>query len=244
MDPLRRLPPMHPRLRRFLHSRGVAVKRFHSMPEARRTRILASRGVDVVFDVGANFGQYASFLRSAGYTGRIVSFEPVSATYAKLAERSSGDAGWDAHQVAVAATPGTLEMNVTANLSFSSPLRPRIGTAEQLDRDAALIRTETAQADTLDNLVARLVGPNETIAVKMDVQGYETAVLDGGPETISRAQVVELELTVVPTYEGETLAPALLARMFDSGFRLGMVDNVMQDEDGTAFAIDGVFVRT
>jgi FkbM family methyltransferase len=238
MDPLRRLPPMHPRLRRFLHSRGVAVKRFHSMPEARRTRILASRGVDVVFDVGANFGQYASFLRSAGYTGRIVSFEPVSATYAKLAERSSGDAGWDAHQVAVAATPGTL-----ANLSFSSPLRPRIGTAEQLDRDAALIRTETAQADTLDNLVARLVGPNETIAVKMDVQGYETAVLDGGPETISRAQVVELELMVVPTYEGETLAPALLARMFDSGFRLGMVDNVMQDEDGTAFAIDGVFVR-
>ena len=42
--------------------------------------------VDVVFDIGANIGQFASELRSMGYKGKIVSFEPLPDAHKKLIE--------------------------------------------------------------------------------------------------------------------------------------------------------------
>jgi len=57
-------------------------------------RLLASYGVDCVFDVGANTGQYAEGLRNLGYKGRIISFEPLSAAHALLIENSRDDPEW------------------------------------------------------------------------------------------------------------------------------------------------------
>lgn len=57
-------------------------------------RFLTSFGVDCVFDVGANEGQYATMLRSIGYSGLIISFEPnpIVAAIARL--RASRDRLW------------------------------------------------------------------------------------------------------------------------------------------------------
>src|SRR5579864_2237693 len=57
-------------------------------------RMLASRNVSVVFDIGANVGQFGKELRLAGYRGRIVSFEPLSSAYARLTKATKGDSNW------------------------------------------------------------------------------------------------------------------------------------------------------
>lgn len=60
------------------------------------------------------------------------------------------------------------------------------------------------QTRTLDEVAAPLDGP---LFLKIDVQGAELEVLAGGPETLRRSEVVQLEVPFVSYNEG---APTLL----------------------------------
>jgi len=40
--------------------------------------------IDTVFDIDANVGQYAKLVRKYGFTGRILSFEPLSEAHENL----------------------------------------------------------------------------------------------------------------------------------------------------------------
>lgn len=58
-------------LRKLICQRGFDVVRYYSV-----ARMLNQRGINLVFDVGANTGQYTTCLREHAYHGRIVFFEP------------------------------------------------------------------------------------------------------------------------------------------------------------------------
>ena len=55
---------------------------------------LSQMEINVVLDVGAFVGNYATTLREAGYRGRIISFEPVPASYDRLHARMHHDSLW------------------------------------------------------------------------------------------------------------------------------------------------------
>lgn len=72
-------------------------------------RILDHHGIDVVLDVGANVGQYAARLRQGGWSGRIVSFEPLPDAHATLEAAAAPDALWEvAPRMALGASTGTV----------------------------------------------------------------------------------------------------------------------------------------
>lgn len=215
--------------------------RSHSV-NARRVAILRHLGVSHFLDIGANEGQYAEVLRRWGYTGEIVSVEPVSAPFTVLTRLAHGDTGWRCVKAAVGREPGELTLNVSENSLFSSAL-PVTDTTVAADPRAAYVSQETVRAVTLDDLLNDL-SPNTTVGVKIDVQGLEDAVLDGGPETLRQARFVELELSFVPIYEGEAALLPLVERMYGAGFRLGLVENVLPERgSGIALQMNGVFVR-
>jgi hypothetical protein len=54
-------------------------------------RFLQTLQIDCVVDVGANNGQYADLVRSIGYRGPIVSFEPIPELAKALTARSASD---------------------------------------------------------------------------------------------------------------------------------------------------------
>src|SRR4051812_49758697 len=59
---------------------------FNWIAERQLAELLTRYAVNVVLDVGANVGQYGQLLRRVGYTGHIVSFEPVPACFAELSQ--------------------------------------------------------------------------------------------------------------------------------------------------------------
>jgi FkbM family methyltransferase len=159
---------------------------------------IRSRNIDIVIDVGANVGQFAGTLRSHGYMGRIVSFEPLSSAFAELASVARADGNWEAYQVALGAEPGQASIHETDYSVFSS-LLPPTNSATSVDPRATVKRTEMVEVRTLDGEAQNLDG---NILLKIDTQGYERQVLEGGRETLARARGVTMELPIIHLYEG------------------------------------------
>lgn len=70
---------------------GVDLRRYNLVNSVDLTRrqLLVERQITLALDIGANAGQYGVALRAAGYSNRIVSFEPQTAAYAELASATS-----------------------------------------------------------------------------------------------------------------------------------------------------------
>lgn len=84
---------------------------------------LESHDVDCLLDIGANTGQYARAIRANGYSGRIISFEPLSHIRHELERHARSDAQWNiAPRMAVGAVVGEVEINVSGESDMSSIL--------------------------------------------------------------------------------------------------------------------------
>jgi FkbM family methyltransferase len=211
-------------------------------PAKRRGVLL--RQIDLVLDVGANEGQYARWLRSLGYDGRIISFEPVPKTFQALTESASSDARWECHNLALGPTDAETEIHVARNSISSSVFEPT-ETHLLLDPDAAEVERVHVPMRTLASLWPDLDCDGARIYLKIDVEGYELAVLSGGLLVLDAVSMIELEISLAPTYTGAPLLDEILAFVTENGFSaLALEQNHEDDETtGQMMMIDGIFTR-
>jgi len=220
---------------------GFDVTREHF--KHRFLHALAGRGVDTVLDLGANTGQFGRQLRRAGYRGRIHSVEPLAAAFAELQRVSGRDRAWTVERAAVSDAPGTLTMNVSQN-SVSSSVLPILDRSVAAAPQTRYVATEQVPATTVDDLVvAQGFVPDRTL-LKVDVQGYEQAVLDGAAKTLDRFAAIRTEMSLVALYEGQVLMPELVEALTGRGFELWFLEPGFT-EPGTrrVLQLDGVFLR-
>lgn len=241
-DPVHLVPPrLRSLARRSLNRVGLDVSR-NPYPY-RLGQLLLSNQVTTVVDIGANEGQFARSLRTNGYAGDILSIEPLHDAHAQLIKHAASDPRWSVVHAAVSDADGAVSVNVAAN-SYSSSVLPM--TAAHLDADpqSAYRGTEEVEAFTLDTVVAdHRLDPART-AFKIDVQGYESAVLDGACATLSTAAVVQVEMSLVELYAGQALMPRIVERMTAAGLVLWLLEPGFSDRtSGRLLQCDGVFVR-
>jgi len=224
---------------------GLDVRRYpaHS-PGYLRARALASHDIDVVLDVGANRGQYGTELRSFGYRGRIVSFEPLQEPFRQLSIRAVGDDSWSTMRCALGQDPAEVVLHVAANDGASSSVLPMLDSHIVAAPYAQYVGTETVQQLRLDEAVGDLLSDSSRAYLKCDVQGYEKHVLAGGPQVLKSAVGVELELSFVPLYEGGMLYVEAIALLEEHGFALHFLFPGFSDPTtGRLLQGDGVFFR-
>ena len=132
----------------------------------------ALRAEDLFVDVGANVGSY-TVLASGAVGARSVSFEPVPLTYRALLDNlhlNDITARVEAHNECLASAPGEAEFTAdldTGNHVLAGPPTDGIGTVR-------------VPVTTLDIALAK----RDPAVIKIDVEGYETAVIDGADRTL------------------------------------------------------------
>ena len=107
------------------NAQGYQLNLLRWLGEEHVSWLLQQLDVNVVLDVGANRGQYAKRLRENGYTGRIVSFEPVPQIAEELEKASAEDPEWHVLRYALGERVETSEIHVGVGQGrFSSLLPP------------------------------------------------------------------------------------------------------------------------
>src|SRR5271165_4582217 len=167
---------------------GWDLKRYDPLSSAasQLDRQLLVHKIDVVFDVGANTGQFAGNLRDAGFRGRIVSFEPSRAAHSALIKRAQRDSNWIiAPRMALGDRDGTITLNLAGN-SVSSSVLPMLPSHSSAAPESRYIGCETVDLRTLDSVSPELATGAERIFLKLDVQGFESKVLQGAEQFLGR----------------------------------------------------------
>jgi FkbM family methyltransferase len=208
-----------------------------------RAELIAERAIDAVVDVGANEGLFAKRLRDEGFTGRIVSFEPLSSAFVLLALASAPDPKWECLRLALGATTGEATLNVAGNLASSSflPIDRELTEAEPR---LAYVGKEECSLSTLDTLAPDLFQPEERLYLKLDVQGFELEVLRGAKATLKHVVVLDVELSQTQLYEGAPLMDEVVAYLAERDYALlGTEPAYVHPRTGETVQLDGLFVR-
>jgi len=224
---------------------GVDVVPYLSVRHSigRRLRLLKALDVDLVMDVGANGGGYAGELRTFGYRGRILSFEPLTEPFERLRIRSSRDPYWDIQQIAIGSEAGRRHLNVAANRGASSSFLPMLDLHAREAPTAGYVAVEDVAVERLDVSSAHSVQRARSPFLKVDVQGYEAEVLQGAAGILDRLVGMQLELSLTPLYQDAPHYRQLLSAVSDLGFDLVGLEPGFTATDGRLLQADGLFAR-
>lgn len=200
--------------------------------------------INTVFDVGANRGQFGAAIRSGGYQGKIISFEPLSTARKGLLDRAKEDPRWVVHpQAALGDSEGSVTINISGN-SVSSSILPMLESHYSAATGSLYTGEEIVPLITLDSVAEDYLDSESRLLIKIDAQGFEWQVLDGAVRTLQRAQGVLCELSLTPLYEGQKLWLDIIRRLEIEGFSPWVLQKGFTDSrTGRGLQVDGVFFR-
>lgn len=234
------------RARLAVQKAGLDFARYPaSSPDYQAFRAFTSTSPDVILDVGANDGGIARQWRRFGFQGDIESFEPGSQAFARLAADAARDPKWNAHRLGLGDRAGKLTLHVAANAGASSSVLPMLPAHEAAAPEALYVSEETVKVTRLDEWFNGRTASWERVALKVDTQGFERQVLEGAGRLLHENVVsIQLELSLVPLYEGSWLWDEAAAWLAVRDFRLlGVAPGFSDPATGRLLQFDGVFIR-
>jgi FkbM family methyltransferase len=226
---------------------GLEVNRYtpaHS-DDARVCRLLRRLGIDLVADVGANDGGYVRSLRGAGFTGEVISFEPLADAHARLSSAAAGASAWHVMpRMALGDHDHVSSINIAGN-STSSSILPMQSLHSEAAPTSQYVGSQSVEVKRLDGLTEPRLVRAQAIHLKVDTQGYEMQVLLGSTGILPRIRSMQLELSLVSLYDGQALYREVIDWVTGQGFELvGLVPGFVDERTGRMLQMDGIFARS
>ncbi len=240
MFPIRRGNILHG-LRSSMRNAGLDCRRF---PEPGDLEYhLRSLDVDVVIDVGASQGEYGALLRTNGFTGQIISFEPLFSAFAILEYATHLDPMWKVFNCALGETDTEVPIYVAKSSTFSS-LLPATDFLRKSASGAEPVTSQITTVRTLSKIWPSLNLDGLRILLKIDTQGSELKVLRGAEALLDRISMIQTEMSLAPLYEGQPPIEELLTFLRERDFVLtDVIRGFGHAASGDLVEVDGIFKR-
>lgn len=199
-----------------------------------------------IIDVGANRGQFAKRVLDIFPEAKIFSFEPLPKQFGRLKEWAETKTGGRIVAYNVALGDQHTNLPFFEHVAYS-PSSSFLKTTELCNQyypkteDQSLIEVEVVPLD--DFIQEKKIELLSPVLIKLDVQGFENKVIQGGWETISRSEACVVEVSLEQLYEGQSKFSEIVEQFSELDFRyLGNLNQVY-DKTGHVIYIDAVFLK-
>jgi FkbM family methyltransferase len=234
-------------MRNFVNKLGYdVVKRRNSNAELfmHLMNVFTSKNIDCVLDVGANAGQYGTFLRRIGFRGQIVSFEPVGSVYDRLERSARSDRKWTCYNVALGDRKQNKAINVYESSVFSSFLEAT-DYSKGIWNSLKTRRMETVNVVRLDDMFQEIVTKTgcDNFFLKMDTQGYDINVFRGGTGSLPKIKALQSEVSLISVYENMPRTYDVLNEFHSKNYFISGMYPVNRDDSLAVIEYDCVLVK-
>jgi FkbM family methyltransferase len=225
-------------------TRPKRAREIHATLASHVQAVLERQGVDCVVDVGAYKGQFAELVRSAGWQGRIASFEPVTDTFRLLEARAAGDPDWTVRRIGLGRASERRLINVMVATDFSSFLPPSEAGSAMWPEWTQNTAEEEVEVRRLDEVLDDVPGPRpQRVYLKLDTQGFDLEVFAGAAGVLDRIVALQSEVSVRQIYAGMPSYLEALATYQQAGFDLTGLYPVTRDPQMRIVEYDAVMIR-
>lgn len=191
-------------------------------------------------DVGAHYGEYSKFLISTGLFSKVVSFEPNPESYLKLLNEvfPTADCEYAAINSALSSKSGMLDLYCDGDTATASLLKYDQGYLNQ-----GTLKKRPVPVFTLDEyLIGNPVGDRLQL-LKIDTQGNDLAVIEGGERAISAHRpIIQTEFIYIPLYEGQCSPAELSEALSQLDYEMYSLNNLHVTPEGRLAFCDAIFI--
>lgn len=199
-------------------------------------------GIKTVIDIGAHAGEFSSAIRTILPNVQIYAFEPQPDCYDRLRDRLGRHGCFDAFPVALGERSGQVKF-WRNSFSKSSSVLEMASLHQEAFPWSARTAAVSVQLEMLDSFLDR-IKLTPKVLVKIDVQGYEDRVLQGGLKLLKRVDYVVVEVSFRPLYDGQAQFRDVYNLLVQAGLLYaGNLDQLLSPLDASILQADALFVR-
>ncbi|MEO7961988.1 MAG: FkbM family methyltransferase [Ginsengibacter sp.] len=233
---------LYKKINHLIHKAGFDVRRFPEGGQRRLLKYLQTNDTNDCFDIGANTGQFALLLRSAGFKGNIFSFEPQTKAFENLERFAAADPKWKAYNIGLGNVDEKSIINLSKN-SVSSSILDINKILTDTEPETEYISREEITILRLDSFLKEM-NFSKKIFLKIDAQGYESKILEGLGDCFEAVYALQIELSCIPLYEGEKLFDEMKDFIESKGFFVSSLESGFADAlTGRLLQAEAIFLR-
>lgn len=203
---------------------------------------IRSQNIHTIIDVGAHTGEFSSAIGALLPDANLYCFEPLLDCYERLCKRFNNRKNFSAFQVALGNNIGTTSFWRSHFSKASSLLAMDEAHRKNFPWSAEVTQVQV-EMDVLDTYIDR-IDLTPKVMMKIDVQGAEYQVLQGGLKFLQYVDIVLVETSFEPLYDGQAFFREIHSFFCERGYEYrGNFGQQVSNIDGSILQVDALFIR-